>query len=53
MYLFGGWNGWQQTNDLHAVSFAFPSLQRFCLQYIAAHSDMYKDKAQLVEMLAK
>ncbi len=53
VYLFGGWNGWQQTNDLHAVSFAFPTLQRYCLQYIAANSDRFADKAHIVEMLAK
>jgi hypothetical protein len=53
MYLFGGWNGWQQTNDLHAVSFAFPSLQRFCLQFIAANPALYAHKASLVEMIAK
>ena len=37
LYLFGGWNGWQQMNDLHAVSFSFPSLQRLCAEFISKH----------------
>lgn len=39
LFLFGGWNGWTQTNNMHAVSFEFPSLQRLCLEVISKHRD--------------
>lgn len=29
-----------QTNSLHAVSFAFPTLQRLCLELIARHPSL-------------
>ena len=35
LFLFGGWNGWCQTNQMDCVSFACPSLQRLCLEKLA------------------
>ncbi len=42
LYLFGGWNGWQQTNDLHAVSFAIPSLQDICLEFLRNNKKIFE-----------
>ncbi len=53
MYLFGGWDGWKQTNAFHSISFGLPSLQQLCLSVIQNHPNKFKRHHDVITMLSR
>jgi hypothetical protein len=53
IYMFGGWNGWLQTNDFYAISLKFPSLKDLSIDVIRKHPRMYQHQKELIEMLSQ